>query len=38
MAVITIPYDYSEITHPKIVPICIADTDEKGNPVCRRVD
>ena len=35
MAVITIPYDYSEITHPKIVPICIADIDvrERGAPV-----
>ena len=34
MAVITIPYDYNEITHPTIVPICSADTDEKGNLVC----
>jgi hypothetical protein len=33
MAVITIPFNYSEITHPQIVPICIADTDAKGNPV-----
>ena len=34
MAVITIPFDYNEITHPQIVPICIADTDAKGNLVC----
>lgn len=34
MAVITIPFDYDEITHPQIVPICIADTDTNGNPVC----
>ena len=33
MAVITIPFNYSEITHPQIVPICIADTDANGNPV-----
>jgi predicted ABC-class ATPase len=31
MAVITIPFDYNEITHPQIIPICIADTDAKGN-------
>jgi hypothetical protein len=33
MAVITIPFDYSEITHPQTIPICIADTDANGNPV-----
>ena len=33
MAVITIPFNYSEITHPQIVPICITDTDVNGNPV-----
>ena len=33
MAVITIPFNYNEITHPQIVPICIADTDANGNPV-----
>lgn len=33
MAVITIPFDYNEVTHPEIVPICIADTDEAGRPV-----
>jgi hypothetical protein len=34
MAVITIPFDYNELTHPQIIPICIADTDAKGNLVC----
>src|SRR5690349_16101117 len=33
MSVITVPFDYSEITHPDIVPICIADSDEEGRPV-----
>jgi hypothetical protein len=33
MAVITIPFDYNEISHPQIIPICIADTDASGNPV-----
>lgn len=33
MAVITIPFDYNEITHPQVIPICIADTDEAGRPV-----
>jgi hypothetical protein len=35
MTVITIPFDYNEITHPETIPICIADTDPKGNPVHR---
>ena len=35
MAVITIPFDYDERTHPTIVPICIADTDAEGNAVHR---
>ena len=35
MAVITIPFDYDERTHPTIVPICIADTDSEGNSVHR---
>src|ERR1051325_10699887 len=35
MAVITIPFDYNERTHPTIVPICIADTDAEGNAVHR---
>ncbi len=35
MTVITVPFDYNEITHPKIIPICISDTDERGNPVHR---
>ena len=35
MAVITIPFDYDERTHPTIVPICIADTDSDGNAVHR---
>jgi len=33
MAVITVPFDYNEITHPDIVPICIPDTDDEGRPV-----
>jgi len=35
IGVITIPFDYSETTHPNIVPICVAKIDEKGNPVYR---
>ena len=35
MTMITVPFDYSERTHPKVIPICIADTDELGNPVHR---
>jgi hypothetical protein len=35
MAVITIPFDYDERTHPTTVPICIADTDAEGNAVHR---
>jgi len=35
MGVITIPFDYTELTHPRIIPICIADTDARGAPVCR---
>ena len=35
MPVITIPFDYDERTHPAIVPICIADTDQHGNLVHR---
>ena len=35
MAVITIPFDYDERTHPTIVPICIADTDSEGKAVHR---
>ena len=33
MQMITVPFDYTEQTHPKTVPICICDTDAKGNPV-----
>ena len=33
MPVITIPFDYDERTHPTVVPICVADTDVRGNPV-----
>jgi len=33
MSVITVPFDYSEITHPNVVPICIPDTDDDGRPV-----
>ena len=35
MPVITIPFDYDERTHPAVVPICIADTDQHGNLVHR---
>lgn len=35
MEVITIPFNYSELNDPSVVPICIADTDERGNPVHR---
>ena len=33
MPLITVPFDYNEITHPGIVPICIADVDSRGNPI-----
>src|SRR5690242_19548514 len=33
MSVITVPFDYNEITHPDVVPICIADSDDEGRPV-----
>jgi hypothetical protein len=33
MPVITIPFDYDEKLHPDVVPICISDTDRKGNPI-----
>ncbi len=33
MPVITIPFNYNELTHPLVVPICIADTDDAGRPV-----
>ena len=35
MGVITVPFDYTELTHPRIIPICIADIDARGAPVCR---
>jgi hypothetical protein len=35
MAVITIPFDYSEQTHPDVIPICIAAADKHGNPIHR---
>src|SRR5881227_1608795 len=35
MPVITIPFDYTEETHPHIIPICISETDARGNPVHR---
>jgi predicted ABC-class ATPase len=35
MPVITIPFDYDERTHPAVVPICVADTDQHGNLVHR---
>ncbi|MEO8131144.1 MAG: hypothetical protein ABJF23_27065 [Bryobacteraceae bacterium] len=33
MAVITIPFDYDERSHPAIVPICIDEIDRHGNAV-----
>lgn len=33
MAVITIPFDYDESTQPDVIPICVEDTDHKGNPI-----
>jgi hypothetical protein len=33
--VFLIPIDYSESTHPNIVPICVAAVDHRGNPVHR---
>ena len=35
MGVITVPFDYTELTHPRIIPICIADIDARGAPICR---
>jgi DNA-directed RNA polymerase specialized sigma24 family protein len=35
MAVITVPFDYSDTTHPGVVPICIMETDAYGNPIHR---
>jgi len=34
-SLITIPSDYTELTHPGVIPICIADTDVRGNPIYR---
>ena len=31
-SLITIPSDYTELTHPGVIPICIADTDVRGTP------
>ena len=33
MPVITIPFDYDEQTHRDIIPVCVEDTDPKGNPI-----
>ncbi len=33
MPVITIPFDYDERTHPDVIPICVEDSDRKGNPI-----
>ena len=33
MEIITVPFDYDEKLHPSVVPICICDTDRKGNAV-----
>jgi DNA-directed RNA polymerase specialized sigma24 family protein len=35
MEIITVPFDYDEKLYPRVVPICICDTDEKGNTVHR---
>ena len=35
MALITVPFDYSETTHPGVVPISIRDTDVRGDPIHR---
>jgi hypothetical protein len=35
MEVITIPFNYAELNDPTVVPICIADPDDLGNPVHR---
>lgn len=35
MELITVPFDYDEMLHPNVVPICICDTDRKGNAVHR---
>ena len=35
MGIIVIPYDYSEVLHSSVVPICIEDTDCEGLPIHR---
>ena len=35
MEIITVPFDYDEKLHPNVVPICICDTDRRGNAVYR---
>jgi len=35
MEIITVPFDYDEKLYPRVVPICICDTDERGNAVHR---
>jgi hypothetical protein len=35
MAIITVPFDYSETSHPGVVPICILDKDAHGNSIHR---
>jgi gamma-glutamyl:cysteine ligase YbdK (ATP-grasp superfamily) len=35
MEIITVPFDYDEKLHPGVVPICICDTDRRGNAVHR---
>ena len=35
MAIITVPFDYSEASHPGVVPICILDEDVHGHPIHR---
>jgi len=35
MGIIVIPYDYNEVLHRSVVPICIEDTDSEGLPIHR---
>jgi len=35
MGFFVVPSNYSEKTHPSVIPICVADTDSEGNPIQR---
>lgn len=37
MAIITIPFDYDERTHPSVVPIAVSDRDGLGNRIDHRL-